>query len=85
MPEKNKLPGGESNPALARSARVTGACTNPIYYQGLEHVALHGLKDRRSSLVIFSTDVPFSLSTVAFRTFRDTLNVTYSRRKYTSE
>ena len=29
-----RLPGGESNPALARSARMTGACTNPIYYQG---------------------------------------------------
>jgi hypothetical protein len=35
-PEQNrKLPGGESNPALARSSRMTGACTNPIYYQGL--------------------------------------------------
>jgi len=29
------LPGGESNPALARSVGMTGACTNPIYYQGL--------------------------------------------------
>ena len=32
------LPGGESNPALARSVIMTGACTNPIYYQGLHHV-----------------------------------------------
>ena len=31
------LPGGESNPALARSEEMTGACTNPIYYQGLEN------------------------------------------------
>ena len=33
---KKKLPGGESNPALARTSRImTGACTNPIYYQGI--------------------------------------------------
>jgi len=32
---KMTLPGGESNPALARSVGMTGACTNPIYYQGL--------------------------------------------------
>ena len=32
---KIELPGGESNPALARPVRMTGACTNPIYYQGL--------------------------------------------------
>jgi len=32
------LPGGESNPALARSVIMTGACTNLIYYQGLHHV-----------------------------------------------
>jgi hypothetical protein len=33
------LPGGESNPALARSVGMTGACTNPIYYQGLYHIS----------------------------------------------
>jgi hypothetical protein len=42
--QKKKLPGGESNPALARSVGVTGACTNPIYYQGLDYVARLGLK-----------------------------------------
>jgi len=36
--EKMILPGGESNPALARPVEMTGACTNPIYYQGLHHV-----------------------------------------------
>jgi len=35
---KMTLPGGESNPALARSVGMTGACTKPIYYQGLHHI-----------------------------------------------
>jgi hypothetical protein len=32
--QKMELPGGESNPALARPEWMTGACTKPIYYQG---------------------------------------------------
>jgi hypothetical protein len=45
--EKKELPGGESNPALARSVGVTGACTNPIYYQGLNYVALYYINNWR--------------------------------------
>ena len=47
---KSLLPGGESNPALARSAGVTGACTNPIYYQGL---------DKRAALAFIDLKIRF--------------------------
>jgi hypothetical protein len=58
---------------------MTGACTNPIYYQGLDHVALYyflGLKHGRSSHTHFyHAIVPVFPVTVRFR---DTLSVTIS-------